>query len=127
MTAEVSKLKADPTTSTLADLQSRSSNFWIAPQTSCMTYLIKDATLLNIVLTHRDDVDTRDLAPDECKKMVRDLFKDFEPRYAILSSFCCSQLLTHKNWQCSTHIRSFYIQNCQLPRLFRAAIAFLGS
>ncbi|KAK1250332.1 hypothetical protein MKX08_010335 [Trichoderma sp. CBMAI-0020] len=79
MTAEVSKLKADATTSSLVDLQSRSSNFWIAPQISCMTYLIKDATLLNIVLTHRDDVDTRDLAPDECIKMVRDLFKDFEP------------------------------------------------
>ncbi|KAM0514739.1 hypothetical protein ACHAPE_006413 [Trichoderma viride] len=80
MTAEVSKLKADPTTSSLVDLQSRSSNFWIAPQISCMTYLIKDATLLNIVLSHRDDVDTRDLGPDECRKIVRDLFKDFEPR-----------------------------------------------
>ncbi|KAM0471446.1 hypothetical protein ACHAPX_009359 [Trichoderma viride] len=80
MTAEVSKLKADPTTSSLVDLQSRSSNFWIAPQISCMTYLIKDATLLNIVLSHRDDVDTKDLAPDECRKIVRDLFKDFEPR-----------------------------------------------
>jgi salicylate hydroxylase len=81
MTAEVSKLKADPITSSLVNLQSRSSNFWIAPQISCMTYLIKDATLLNIVFTHRDDVDTRDLAPDECEKIVRSLFKDFEPRY----------------------------------------------
>lgn len=88
MTAKVSKLKADPTTSSLVDLQSRSSNFWIAPQVSCMTYLIKDATLLNIVLTHRDDVDTRNLVADECRKIVRDLFKDFEPRYVILSNSC---------------------------------------
>ncbi|KAL6908520.1 FAD/NAD(P)-binding domain-containing protein [Trichoderma evansii] len=80
MTTEVSKLKADPSTSSLVDLQSRSSNFWIAPQVSCMTYLIKDATLLNIVLAHRDDVDTRELTSDECKKIVRDLFKYFEPR-----------------------------------------------
>ncbi|KAL7927640.1 hypothetical protein ACQKWADRAFT_9444 [Trichoderma austrokoningii] len=80
MTAEVSKLKADATTSSLVDVQSRSSNFWIAPQTSCMTYLVKDATLLNIVLTHRDDVDTRGLAPDDCNKVVRRLFRHFEPR-----------------------------------------------
>lgn len=80
MTTEVSKLKADPMTSSLVDLESRSSNFWIAPQISCMTYLIKDATLLNIVLTHRDDIDTRDLTSDECRKIVRSLFKDFEPR-----------------------------------------------
>ncbi|KAL9484663.1 hypothetical protein ACSS6W_003452 [Trichoderma asperelloides] len=80
MTTEVSKLKADPTTSSLVDLQSRSSNFWVAPQLSCMTYLIKDATLLNIVLTHRDDVNAKDLTSDECKDLVRHLFKDFEPR-----------------------------------------------
>ncbi|KAL6868491.1 putative monooxygenase [Trichoderma novae-zelandiae] len=80
MTAEVSKLRADPEVASLIDLQSRSSNWWIAPKTSCMTYLIKDATLLNIVLSHRDDINTKDFTPSETNETVRNLFKDFEPR-----------------------------------------------
>lgn len=81
MTAEVSKLRADPAVASLIDLQSRSSNWWIAPQLSCMTYLIKDATLLNIVLSHRDDINTKDFTAIEYNKTVRNRFKDFEPRY----------------------------------------------
>ncbi|KAK1240953.1 hypothetical protein MKX07_006386 [Trichoderma sp. CBMAI-0711] len=80
MTAEASKLRADPAVASLIDLQSRSSNWWIAPHLSCMTYLIKDATLLNIVLSHRDDVCTKDFTPGEYNKTVRNLFRDFEPR-----------------------------------------------
>lgn len=51
-----------------------------------MTYLIKDATLLNIVLSHRDDVNTKDFTPSEYNETVRNLFKDFEPRYAYPSA-----------------------------------------
>lgn len=80
MTAEVSKLKADSVTSNLIDLQSHNSNWWIAPHISCMTYLIKDATMLNIVLAHRDNINTKEFTTAEYKKTVRSIFKDFEPR-----------------------------------------------
>lgn len=78
MMAEVSKIKADPETSSLADLDSYSSNFWVAPDVSCMIYLVKDATMLNIVLSHRDNVDTGDFTYEQYKKMVDELFQEFE-------------------------------------------------
>ncbi|KAJ6442491.1 salicylate hydroxylase [Purpureocillium lavendulum] len=80
MMVEVVKLQADPLTSGLVDLSSGSSNFWIAPDVSVMTYLVKEATMLNIVLSHHDDIDTRDLSLEQHKAIVNELFKDFEPR-----------------------------------------------
>ncbi|KAM0251943.1 hypothetical protein ACHAQJ_007916 [Trichoderma viride] len=95
MTTEVSKLKADSTTSNLVDLQSRSSNFWIAPHISCMTYLIKDATLLNVVLAHRDNINTKGLPPSECSKIVRNMFKDFEPRVQRILDLSASKIVNY--------------------------------
>lgn len=43
-----------------------------------MTYLIKDASMLNIVLSHRDDTDMSKLSYEDHKKVVDDLFGDFE-------------------------------------------------
>lgn len=80
MMAEVSKIKANTATADLMNLESYSSNFWIAPDRSCMTYLIKDASLLNIVLSHRDDIDMTNLTYEEHKKVVNELFESFEPR-----------------------------------------------
>lgn len=44
-----------------------------------MTYQIKDATILNIVLSHHDTVDTSALSYKELKSMVDGLFEDFNP------------------------------------------------
>ncbi|KAL7936252.1 hypothetical protein V8C35DRAFT_321145 [Trichoderma chlorosporum] len=95
MTTEVSKLKEDSVTSNLIDLQSRSSNWWIAPHISCMTYLIKDATLLNIVLSHRDDIDTKGFTPEEYTKTVRNMFKDFEPRVQRILDLSTSKIVNY--------------------------------
>ncbi|KAJ5547146.1 hypothetical protein N7494_004731 [Penicillium frequentans] len=78
MMAETSKIKANPITASLVDLDTYNSNFWIAPDKSCMTYWIKDASMLNIVLSHRDDIDMRNLTYEEHKEFVDDLFKDFD-------------------------------------------------
>lgn len=43
-----------------------------------MTYLIKDASMLNIVLSHRDDIDMAELSYEDHKKLVDELFGDFE-------------------------------------------------
>lgn len=80
MMAEVSKIKANPATADLVNLESYSSNFWIAPNRSCMTYLIKDASMLNIVLSHRDDIYMTNLTYEEHKKIVSELFDSFDPR-----------------------------------------------
>lgn len=92
MMVEVAKLQADPLTSDLLDLSSGSSNFWIAPDVSVMTYLVKDATMLNIVLSHRDDVNTRDFSLEDHRAIVNDLFKAFEPRYVGCSAECYRRL-----------------------------------
>ncbi|KAJ6134520.1 hypothetical protein N7523_000842 [Penicillium sp. IBT 18751x] len=78
MMAEVSKIQQNPATADLVNLKSYNSNFWIAPDRSCMTYLIKDASMLNIVLSHRDDTDMSKLSYGDLKKVVDDLFGDFE-------------------------------------------------
>lgn len=86
MMAEVSKIKADPALAGLVDLETNSSNFWIAPEVSCMSYLVKDATMLNIVLSHRDEVDTTDFTVEGYRELVKKLFKDFEPRSVLIHS-----------------------------------------
>ncbi|KAJ6103369.1 salicylate hydroxylase [Penicillium sp. IBT 16267x] len=76
MMAEISKIKTNPLTADLVDLTTYNSNFWIAPDKSCMIYWIKDASMLNIVLSHRDDIDMRDLTYEEHKEVVDNLFKE---------------------------------------------------
>ncbi|KAJ5802133.1 uncharacterized protein N7503_004583 [Penicillium pulvis] len=78
MMAETSKIKANPLTAGLVDLDTYNSNFWIAPDKSCMTYWIKDASMLNIVLSHRDDIDMKTLTYEEHKEFVDNLFKGFD-------------------------------------------------
>ena len=79
MMAEVSKIKEHPEMTELGIGNSDNSNFWIAPDVSCMTYQIKGATMLNIVLSHRDTIDTTNITYDEHKTIVKELFKDFSP------------------------------------------------
>lgn len=79
MMAEVSKIKEHPELTELGIGNSENSNFWIAPDVSCMTYQIKGATMLNTVLSHRDTVDTTTMSYDEHKEIVKELFKDFSP------------------------------------------------
>ena len=78
MMADVNTLKADPITTDIVNLETHSSNLWIAPNVSCMTYQIKDGTMLNIVLSHRDDVDMFKYTLEQYQETVAQLFKDFE-------------------------------------------------
>ncbi|KAJ5630445.1 salicylate hydroxylase [Penicillium longicatenatum] len=78
MMAEISKIKANPLTADLVDLNTYNSNFWIAPDTSCMTYWIKDASMLNIVLSHRDNIDMRHFSYEQHKQVVDNLFGQYD-------------------------------------------------
>ncbi|KAM0744074.1 hypothetical protein ACQRIT_001388 [Beauveria bassiana] len=78
--AEVAQIHADPQLASVADLETFSSHLWIAPGRSVMAYLIKEAKLFNVVLSHPDDIDMSQFTPDEYKAFAQDLVKDFEPR-----------------------------------------------
>jgi salicylate hydroxylase len=45
-----------------------------------MTYLVKGASLLNIVLSHPDDVDTTEWSPERYDIEIREFYKEAEPR-----------------------------------------------
>ncbi|KAG8422823.1 hypothetical protein J3459_010005 [Metarhizium acridum] len=78
MSAEVRRIRDDPLLAKVTGLGSGSSNFWIAPHKSCMTYLVKGGTVLNIVLSHRDDVDTRGFSLEQYKQTVDEEFRTFD-------------------------------------------------
>ncbi|KAK8146507.1 hypothetical protein G3M48_003008 [Beauveria asiatica] len=78
--AEVAEIKADPQLASVVDLETYSSHLWIAPGRSVMAYLIKEAKLFNVVLSHPDDTDMSQFTPDEYRAFAQDLVKDFEPR-----------------------------------------------
>lgn len=56
------------------------SNLWIGEGRSLMTYWIKDAKVLNMVASHRDDVKTDGWNEQQYRRTVERLFEDFEPR-----------------------------------------------
>ncbi|KID93754.1 Aromatic-ring hydroxylase-like protein, partial [Metarhizium majus ARSEF 297] len=78
MSAEMGRVRDDPLLAHVTGLESGSSNFWIAPHRSCMTYLVKGGTVLNIVLSHRDDVDTRGFSLGQYKQTVDEQFRSFD-------------------------------------------------
>ncbi|KJK82913.1 hypothetical protein H634G_02050 [Metarhizium anisopliae BRIP 53293] len=78
MSAEMGRVRDDPLLACVTGLESGSSNFWIAPHRSCMTYLVKGGTMLNIVLSHRDDVDTRGFSREQYKQTVDEQFRSFD-------------------------------------------------
>lgn len=79
MLVEVAKGQADPLLAEVADLETHNTHFWIAPGKSCMTYQIRDGTLLNIVLSHKDDVDMSQFTLEEYRAYANELYKDFHP------------------------------------------------
>ncbi|KAH0591716.1 hypothetical protein MHUMG1_10546 [Metarhizium humberi] len=85
MSAEMGRVRDDPVLARVTGLESGSSNFWIAPHRSCMTYLVKGGTMLNIVLSHRDDVDTRGFSREQYKQTVDEQFRSFDTPLLDLS------------------------------------------
>ena len=78
MMTEISTLEQDPITAPLVHKETRSSCLWLAAGRSAMTYQVKDGTMLNIVLSHRDDVDMSNFTLEQYQETVREWFADFE-------------------------------------------------
>lgn len=80
--AAVSSMKEDEELVNL--IADNKSQFWVGDGASCMTYLVKDATMLNIVLSHHDDRNTDGYGPEEYRRAVDDLMAPFEERVTKL-------------------------------------------
>lgn len=70
----VSALKRDELTEYLA--REQNGNCWVGEGKLMMAYLVKGATILNLVLSHRDDVDTTSWGPEKYGKEIGKLFAD---------------------------------------------------
>ncbi|KAJ3492744.1 hypothetical protein NLG97_g5170 [Lecanicillium saksenae] len=84
--AEVVQMKADPMLADMADLDTYSSHLWIAPDSFVMAYLIREASLFNVVLSHPDDVDMSKFTIEEYRAFAKDLVKDYEPSCSTLTT-----------------------------------------
>ncbi|KAH6721740.1 putative monooxygenase [Leptodontidium sp. 2 PMI_412] len=80
--APVEALKANPLTAHLG--QDYNCNCWTGDDRSVMTYLVKNAQMLNIVLSHPDDVDTTGWTSEEYKTEISKTFKDVSPTLQAL-------------------------------------------
>ncbi|KAL2072975.1 hypothetical protein VTL71DRAFT_10299 [Oculimacula yallundae] len=80
--APVSKLAENPLTVELST--SHGANCWSGAMRSTMTYLVKDATALNIVLSHPDNVDTSSWTSEQYKAEIRKTFADVSPTVQAL-------------------------------------------
>lgn len=73
--AEVSQLKDNEATRALAT--SHKCNCVVGNGCSVMTYMVKGTDKLNLVLSHRDDVETTHWTQEQYREAVRNLFKGF--------------------------------------------------
>jgi len=74
----VAALKSNPLTKFLTE--DYEGNCWVGENKLVMTYLVKGASLLNIVLSHPDDVDTTEWSPERYDIEIREFYKEAEPR-----------------------------------------------
>jgi salicylate hydroxylase len=73
--APVNKIKANSLTAQLGS--QHSCNCWVGENCSAMTYMVKNSEILNIVLSHPDDVDTSEWMPEQYQAEIRRIFKGF--------------------------------------------------
>ncbi|KAH7407169.1 salicylate hydroxylase [Cadophora sp. MPI-SDFR-AT-0126] len=91
--APVEKLKANPLTEHLGS--DYNCNCWTGEGRVVMTYLVKEAKMLNVVLSHLDDVDTTGWTPEQYKTEIGRTFKDVSPSLQALLSVTNPEV---QNW-----------------------------
>ncbi|KAJ5037949.1 uncharacterized protein L3040_006825 [Drepanopeziza brunnea f. sp. 'multigermtubi'] len=93
LTAPVAKLRENPLTQSLA--ADSNCNCWIGESRSVMTYLMRGAQILNIVLSHPDDVDTSRWTPAQYRHAIALLFGDVSPSLQALLALANPEV---QNW-----------------------------
>ncbi|KAH7347978.1 hypothetical protein BKA66DRAFT_477751 [Pyrenochaeta sp. MPI-SDFR-AT-0127] len=76
--APVDKIKADPELKEL--VEKHECNCWVGHDGLVMTYMVKNSKILNMVLSHRDDVDTSYWTLAQYKDEIGEMFDDWDPR-----------------------------------------------
>ena len=93
LTCDKSDIAANPLTRGL--VEGLDSNLWVGEGRLLMTYLVKDAKVLNMVAGHKDDVDTSKWTEEQYAEEVGRLFEGFEPRVLELLRMASKKIT---NW-----------------------------
>jgi len=91
--APVEKLKLSPLTAHLG--RDYDCNCWTGDGRVVMTYLVKEAKMLNVVLSHRDDVDTTGWTSEQFKAEIGNTFQGVSPSLKALLSVTNPEV---QNW-----------------------------
>lgn len=98
--AEVSQLAENDTNREV--VTSHRCNCMVGDGCSVMTYKVKGTDKLNLVLSHRDNVDTTDWTQEEYQKEISRLFQDFSPDIqGLLRTAMSNPNYQIKNWPAS--------------------------
>ena len=92
-TAPVDAVKANPETSHL--VAEHNCNCWVGNQKLVMTYMVKNSRILNIVLSHPDNVNTTDWSSEKYKAELERLYGSWDPSLKALLSLTSPQV---QNW-----------------------------
>jgi salicylate hydroxylase len=91
--APVDTIKANPHTAYL--VAEHNCNCWVGDGKLVMTYMIKNSQMLNIVLSHPDNVDTIDWTSEQYQAEIKRLYGEWDPSLRELLSMAGSDI---QNW-----------------------------
>ncbi|KIX96462.1 uncharacterized protein Z520_07728 [Fonsecaea multimorphosa CBS 102226] len=91
---DVSSIQANPATADL--VEKHNNHLWIGKDCSAMTYMIYQSTKLNMVLSHRDDVDTTGWTPSQYHSTITSMFRGWDDKLTSLVDMV--RPATIQNW-----------------------------
>jgi salicylate hydroxylase len=91
--APVDAVKANPKTAHI--VAKHDCNCWVGEKRLIMTYMIKNAQKLNLVLSHPDDVDTSDWTSERYQTELQELYGKWDPSVRALLSLASPDI---QNW-----------------------------
>ncbi|KIX03918.1 uncharacterized protein Z518_07471 [Rhinocladiella mackenziei CBS 650.93] len=96
MMVDVSKIQENPETSEL--VAQHNNHLWIGERCSAMIYMIHNATVLNMVMSHPDDVDTTHWSSERYMEEIKSLFQGWDKRDNRLTNLIEMARPTVQNW-----------------------------
>lgn len=92
-TAPVDAIKANLNTSHI--VAEHNCNCWVGDEKLVMTYMVKNSRILNIVLSHLDNVDTGNWTSEQYQAEIARLYGDWDPSLNALLSMTSPEV---QNW-----------------------------
>ncbi len=77
MLTDVRKIQEDPEISWIVSQPKL--HLWVGPAHSVMTYMVLGSSVLNVVLSHPDDIDTSGWSGDRIRQEIAKQFEDWNP------------------------------------------------